>query len=255
MMSEQPSLAGLNAVVTGASSGIGEAIARLYARHGAHVVIHYRRSREAAVAVAAEVRAQGGRASVVQADLATETASLVEQCWQRLGRVHVWVNNAGADILTGEHSRLPPEQRLLRLIEVDLLGTLHCCWDVAPRMREAGGGVILNMSWDLAQQGMTGANPEMFAAAKGAISAFSRSLARSYAPRVRVNNLAPGWIETTFAREVMSRDAYRRVAAHTPMQRFGLPQEVAAAALFLASPEAAYITGQTLRINGGTPSP
>ena len=121
-------------------------------------------------------------------------------------------------------------------------------------MKEAGGGVILNMSWDLALQGMEGRNPEMFAAVKAGILGFSKCLARSYAPEVRVNELAPGWIETAFAKEKMKPEAYQAVVERTPLKRFGMPEDVAWAALYLASDEAAFITGQTLRINGGLTS-
>jgi 3-oxoacyl-[acyl-carrier protein] reductase len=112
------------------------------------------------------------------------------------------------------------------------------------------GGVIINMSWDHVLTGMEGKNPEMFAAAKGGILSFSKSLARSVAPRVRVNILAPGWIDTAFAGGL---DAERRqaVADTTPLRRWGTPEDVAGAAVYLASPAAAFLTGQTILINGG----
>ena len=127
-----------------------------------------------------------------------------------------------------------------------------CCWGVAPLMKAAGSGVILNMSWDLALHGMEGQNPGMFAAMKAGVLGCSTCLARSFALEVRVNDLAPGWIETAFAKETMRPDAYERVVERTPLQRFGAPEDVAHAALYLASDEAAFITRQTtLRVNGG----
>ncbi len=101
---------------------------------------------------------------------------------------------------------------------------------------------------------MQGRNPEMFAAVKAGVTGFSKCLARSYAPEVRVNDLAPGWIETAFARENMRPEAYQAVVESTPLNRFGTPEDVAWAALSLASDEAAFITGQTLRVNGGLAS-
>jgi 3-oxoacyl-[acyl-carrier protein] reductase len=101
---------------------------------------------------------------------------------------------------------------------------------------------------------MEGRNPEMFAAVKAGVLGFSKSLARSFAPEVRVNDLAPGWIETAFAREVMAPEAYRAVVERTPLRRFGTPEDVAHAALYLCSEEAAFITGQTLCVNGGLSS-
>ncbi|MGH8468893.1 MAG: SDR family NAD(P)-dependent oxidoreductase [Gammaproteobacteria bacterium] len=242
------------AVITGASSGIGRAIARLFARHGARVVVNYRRSRASAEELVREITAGGGEAHALQADVSSpdEVVRLIESAGALLGgRIDIWANIAGADILTGEGASREPSEKLERLIEVDLKGTMYCCWGVAPLMKAAGSGVILNMSWDLALHGMEGRNPEMFAAVKAGVLGFSKCLARSYAPEVRVNDLAPGWIETAFAKEIMRPDAYELVIERTPLQRFGAPEDVAHAALYLASDEAAFITGQTLRVNGG----
>src|SRR5439155_3083304 len=112
------------------------------------------------------------------------------------------------------------------------------------------GGVIVNMSWDHALTGMPGLNPQLFAAVKGAVLAFSKSLARSVAPRVRVNVLAPGWIETSFAAG-LNEGMRNTIAESTPLKRWGTPDEVAGAAVFLASPAAAFLTGQTILVNGG----
>lgn len=241
------------AVVTGASSGIGRAVALAFAAQGARVVVNYNHSRDAAEAVVDAIEAAGGRGLAVQADVSREADidRLVEHSLDYLGRLDIWANIAGADILTGPGAELDYRDKLERLIAVDLKGTMHCCWKVAPLMRAAGGGVILNMSWDLAIHGMEGRNPEMFAAIKAGVIGFTRSFARSVAPEVRVNDLAPGWIETAFAKQAMAPEAYREVVEETPLRRFGSPEDVAAAAVYLASDEAAFITGQTLRVNGG----
>ena len=112
------------------------------------------------------------------------------------------------------------------------------------------GGTILNMSWDHVATGMAGDDPQLFSAVKGGVLAFSKSLARALAPDVRVNVLCPGWIETSFA-EQADRGFHRSVADATPMGRWGRPQDVADAALYLASPEAAFVTGQAINVNGG----
>jgi 3-oxoacyl-[acyl-carrier protein] reductase len=242
-------LDGMRAVVTGASSGIGAAIAERFGGAGATVLVTHRDSEEGASAVADRI----GRALVAQADLSTRRGceALVAQARERLGGLDVWVNNAGADVLTGEAAEWEWERKLDLLLAVDLKGTVACSYAAAAVMRDQpGGGTILNMSWDHVTTGMAGENPELFSAVKGGVLAFSRSLARSLAPRVRVNVLCPGWIETAFAREA-ERDFRRSVAESTPLGRWGRPEDVAATALWLASPEAAFVTGQAVNVNGG----
>jgi 3-oxoacyl-[acyl-carrier protein] reductase len=246
-------LDGVRAVVTGASSGIGKAIAEAFGGAGATVLVTHRDSADAASAVAERIGAAGGSALVAQADLGTRAAceALVAEARERLGGLDVWVNNAGADVLTGEAADLDWERKLDLLLAVDLKGTIACSYAAGAVMREQhGGGTIVNMSWDHVTAGMAGENPQLFSAVKGGVLAFSKSLARSLAPRVRVNVLCPGWIETGFGREV-DRDFHRSVAESTPLERWGRPEDVAATALWLASPDAGFITGQAVNINGG----
>ena len=246
-------LDGLRAVVTGASSGIGAAIAEAFGGAGATVLVTHRDSAEAASAVAERIARDGGDALVAQADLGTRGAceALVAHARERLGGLDVWVNNAGADVLTGEAAAWDWERKLDLLLAVDLKGTIACSYAAGAVMREqAGGGAIVNMSWDHVTVGMADEDPELFSAVKGGVLAYSKSLARGLAPRVRVNVLCPGWIETAFAREV-DRDFHRSVEESTPLARWGRPEDVAAAALWLASPEAAFVTGQAININGG----
>jgi 3-oxoacyl-[acyl-carrier protein] reductase len=249
-LAEAGRLAGLHAVVTGASSGIGRAIAETFAREGAVVLLTHRASPERAREVADAI---GERALVVQADLATRVGCdiLVGEARAQLGRIDVWVNNAGADVLTGEAAAWEWERKLDALLAVDLKGTIACSYAIGAVMREQErGGTILNMSWDHVTTGMAGDDPQLFSAVKGGVLAFSRSLALRLAPDVRVNVLCPGWIETAFA-EHADREFRRSVAESTPLKRWGRPQDVANAALYLASPEAAFITGQAINVNGG----
>jgi 3-oxoacyl-[acyl-carrier protein] reductase len=239
--------------VTGASSGIGRAIAEAYAAEGAAVLLTHRASPERARQVADAIAARGGRALVHQADLATRDGCerLVAEARDELGRVDVWVNNAGADVLTGEAATWEWERKLDVLLAVDLKGTIACSNAIGEVMRDQEqGGAIINMSWDHVTSGMAGENPQLFAAVKGGVLAFSKSLARGLAPEVRVNVLSPGWIETGFA-EQADPDLRRSVAEDTPLGRWGRPQDVATAALYLASPEAAFVTGQAINVNGG----
>jgi 3-oxoacyl-[acyl-carrier protein] reductase len=165
--------------------------------------------------------------------------------------VHAWINNAGADILTGAGARLSPLERFDLLLRVDLRGTVLASWAVADLMKaQPDGGVIVNMSWDHVVFGMEGRNPEMFSAVKGGVLSFSKSLARSVAPKVRVNVLAPGWIDTAFGTG-LEDERRRAVAESTPMKRWGTPDDVANAALFLISPASDFLTGQTVNVNGG----
>jgi 3-oxoacyl-[acyl-carrier protein] reductase len=234
--------------VTGASSGIGRAIAETYAAEGAVVLLTHRdsagRAREVAGAIGASVR---------QADLSTRDGCerLVAEAHEELGRVDVWVNNAGADVLTGEAATWEWERKLDLLLAVDLKGTIACSYAIGEIMRgQETGGAIVNMSWDQVTSGLAGENPQLFSAVKGGVLAFSKSLARGLAPDVRVNVLCPGWIETSFA-EQADPEFRRSVAEDTPLRRWGRPEDVADAALYLASPGAAFITGQAININGG----
>jgi 3-oxoacyl-[acyl-carrier protein] reductase len=239
--------------VTGASSGIGRAIAETYAAEGAVVLLTHRASPERGHDVADAIAARGGRALVRQADLATRDGCerLVAEARDELGRVDVWVNNAGADVLTGEAAAWEWERKLDVLLAVDLKGTIACSYAIGEVMgRQERGGTIVNMSWDHVATGMAGDHPQLFAAVKGGVLAFSKSLARALAPDVRVNVLSPGWIETSFGEQV-DREFHRSVAQDTPLGRWGRPQDVADAALYLASPEAAFVTGQAINVNGG----
>jgi 3-oxoacyl-[acyl-carrier protein] reductase len=246
-------LAGRGVLVTGASSGIGRAIALATARAGADVAMTYRSNRAGAEAVSREIESLGRRACVQQLDLADEPAieRMAPLVRTALGRLDVWINNAGADILTGPGAALSSVQKLDLLLAVDLRGTILASWAAARFFaRQDGGGSIINMSWDHVVSGMAGTNPQMYAAVKGGIASFSRGLARSVAPHVRVNVLAPGWIETAFGEE-LDPEVYTQVAESTPMRRWGTPEDVAGAAVFLASPAAAFITGQTIMVGGG----
>ena len=238
-------------VITGASAGVGRATVREFAKRGASIGL-LARGREGLEAARREVEELGGRAVVLPTDVAdaAHVEAAAARVEEEFGPIDIWINNAGADILTGADRQRPFEQKLSELWLVDVRATMLLSRAVGRRLRERGRGVILNMGWDQAETGMEGDSGELFAATKGAVMAFSRSLALSLAPEVRVNCLAPGWIRTAWGEHAPAA-WQERVLRETPLGRWGMPEDVARAALWLASPPAAYISGQIVRINGG----
>jgi 3-oxoacyl-[acyl-carrier protein] reductase len=228
-------LVGLTALVTGSTGGIGKAVAEAFRARGAEVVTHGRRP-AAGRHVAADLR------DPAQCD------RLAAEAWG--DGLDILVCNAGADTLTGEAARWPFEKKLDELLAVDLKATMRLSRTLGEKMKARGRGVILTVGWDQAETGMEGDSGQLFAAVKGAVMGFTRSLALSLAPEVRVNCLAPGWVRTAWG-EAASAEWQERVRRETPLGVWGLPEDVAAAAVWLASPAAAFITGQTIRVNGG----
>lgn len=249
-------LDGRIAVVTGSSSGIGRALALELARAGADVVLHCQKSIDLAERVASEIRDLGRRSAFVQADLSNrnEYGTFVDRCEAALGPVAIWINNAGVDLLTGEAPRWPFDAKLDALLAVDVQSTVLLGREIGRRMKERGagasGGTILNIGWDQADRGMEGESAELFSTAKSAIMGFTRSLAMSLAPEVRVNCIAPGWIRTAWG-DMASSTWQERVLRETPLKRWGTPEDIARLARFLVSDEASYLTGQVINANGG----
>jgi 3-oxoacyl-[acyl-carrier protein] reductase len=253
-MPDQPSpeLAGLTAVVSGSSSGIGRSIALDLAAAGAHCLVHARTNRAGTEAVAAEIRAHGVESHVVLCDLSDATThdALIESAWRWRGSVDVWVNNAGADVLTGAAAKWEFERKLAELWRVDVAATIRLSRAIGARMKARGSGVVINIGWDQVEHGMAGDSGELFAASKGAVMAFTKSLAHSLAPQVRVNCVAPGWIKTKWGAGA-SDYWQQRAKDESLMERWGVPADVAAAVRYLASPAASFVTGETIRVNGG----
>lgn len=235
----------------GATSGIGRAVALELARNGADVIVHGRDA-EAAARVVGEIRRIGVKAEAILADLGSRTEGdrLVESAWKLWGGLDAWLHIAGADTLTGAGAELPFEAKLDLLWEVDVVATMRLCRDVGRRMLARGRGAIVTMGWDQAETGMEGDSGELFAATKGAVTAFTRSLALSLAPAVRVNAVAPGWIKTAWGDQA-SQTWHDRVIRETPLRRWGTPEDVARVAAFLVGPASEFLTGQIYRVNGG----
>ena len=217
-------LQSLRAVVTGSSSGIGRAIATEFARAGADVIVHCHQSIEQAENVATEIRSVGCRSAVIQGDVGDsgQLDSLIDAAWACFGGVDIWVNNAGVDLLTGARAKLPYADKLEALLNVDVRSSVLLSKMVGERMSAQGGGTVLNVGWDQSDRGMGGDSGELFSTAKNAIMGFTRSLAVSLAPDVRVNCIAPGWIRTAWG-EQASEPWQQRVLQETPLARWGTP--------------------------------
>ena len=243
------SLAGQVAVVTGASRGIGAAIARELAAASAHVVVTCRSQRAQAEAVVADIVARGGSAEAILFDVAVsaEVEAAMRDVVARLGKVDVLVNNAGVSA-DGLIVRISDDQ-WQRVLDVNLKGVFNCTKSVARPMMRARAGRIISLGSVVGVTGNTG--QAAYAAAKAGIIGFTKSTARELASRnITANVVAPGFIETDMTEDLdaNARDMYR---AMIPLGRLGRGEDVAATVAFLAGPGASYITGQVIHINGG----
>jgi 3-oxoacyl-[acyl-carrier protein] reductase len=246
-------LEGRVAMVTGASRGIGAAIALAFGREGARVAVHYHQSAERAAGVARAIEAAGGDALTVQADVTDARAvqAMVEATLARFGRLDILVNNAG--ILNRRLVHEMPDDVWDEMLATNLKSVFLCARAVLPHMLARGSGKIINLGSSIGQKGLTG--HAHYAAAKGGIIAFTRALAREVGPKgIHVNAIAPGPIETDLIGPVT--DEYRKkTSAGFALRRLGIPDDVAPTAVFLASDASGYYAGQTLCPNGGDVMP
>jgi len=242
-------LKGKTALVTGGSRGIGRAIAEGLAAQGAHVVVNYVRGEDRAREVVAAIEAIGGSAEILGFDVADMSVAeeQVTALAKRLGKLDILVANAGIAI-DGLLLRLK-EEDLDRLFDVNVKGALGCAKAAIKAMMRAKGGRVIFLSSVVGEMGNVGQTG--YAASKAALLGITKSLAREYASRaITVNAITPGFIETEMTQAIP--DAARtELAKAIPLGRIGTSAEVASAAIFLASDEASYVTGQVLRVNGG----
>ena len=243
------SLAGKCAVVTGGGRGIGRAVCLALAAQGADVVVNYAGSAEAAGETAKACRALGVRAIAVQADVADEAqaAALVETAVREMGGVDILVNNAG---ITRDGLLLRmSEEDFTRVLDTNLKGAFHCMKAACRGMMRRRAGRIVNISSVVGVRGNAGqAN---YAASKAGLIGLSKSAAKELASRgITVNCIAPGFIDTAMT-AALPEAVKEKLLAEIPMGRFGAAEDVAAAAAFLVSDAAAYITGQVLCVDGG----
>lgn len=243
-------LKGKVAIVTGASKGIGASIASHMAAEGAHVVVNFASSREGADRVVAEAVSKGGKAIAVQADVSkpADIARLFAETERAFGRLDTLVNNAGVyefkplEEVTADHFH--------RIFNLNVLGLLLTTQEAAKRM--GAGGSIINISSVAATAAP--ATGSVYSASKGAVDTITKALAKELGPRkIRINSINPGMVDTEGVRSAgISESEFRtQVEAQTPLGRIGRPQDIAPAAVYLASDEAAWLTGETLFISGG----
>ena len=242
-------LDGQIAIVTGASRGIGRAIAGELGRHGATVVVNYRARQDAAEATVAEIQNAGGRAVARQADVssAADVLALVNQTMREFGQIDALVCNAA--VVRSRFAALLSEEHWHEMHGVGLWGTFSCMKETLPHMIARGRGTITcvsSIAADRGSQGLVG-----YAAVKGGVDAMVRALAVELGPKgIRVNAVAPGVIRTDMSRELRHLVGDELIE-HIPQRRIGEPDEVARAVRFLASDEASYITGAVLHVDGG----
>ncbi len=246
-------LDGKVAVITGAGSGIGRVAASLFAAEGAQVVVADVVAEHAASAVD-EIRAAGGSATAVTVDVSDEAQvqSMVDAAVTTYGGLHVLFNNAG--IFPDDDGGVldTPPDTWQKVMEVNLKGVWLGCRSAIPAMLASGGGSIVNVASFVALMGAATAQIA-YTASKGGVLAMTRELAVEYARQgIRANSLCPGPIETPLLAELLSDPARRqRRLVHIPIGRFGRPEEIARAALFLASDDASFVTGSALVVDGG----
>ncbi len=245
-------LEGQVALITGASSGIGRATAEAMARQGARVAVNYLKNRAGAEAAAGAISKAGGEAMAVRADVTSsaDVRSMVDAVRNLWGRVDILVNNAG-DLLARRTLVDMTEDYWDQVVALNLKSVFLCVKAVWQEMTARESGCIINIT-SIAGRNGGGPGAAAYAAAKGGVITYTKGLAKELAPRgVRVNAVAPGVIRTPYHDRYSSPELFKNYIASVPMGRAGTSEEVADVVVFLASPAARYMTGETVEVNGG----
>jgi 3-oxoacyl-[acyl-carrier protein] reductase len=243
-------LDGKVAIVTGASRGIGRAIAERFAAEGARIVVNYIAGSTKAQAVVEAITAQGGVAMAVQADVSRspDVANLIAATLDRFGRIDILVNNAGVMVTQGVLET--SEDDWDRTIDVNLKGPYLCSKAVAPIMIGQQGGTIINMSSNSGLYHPSAMRFTEYVVSKAGLNGLTKAMALALGPHVTVNAICPGWIRTDMV-EVIDPAVQQRILDETALNRWGTPDDIAGAAVFLASADADFITGELLIVAGG----
>jgi len=244
-------LKGKAVLITGASSGIGRATALLFAREGAKVAVNYSHSKDEADYVVGLILEAGGEAFAVKADVSDEKAvkNMIEEVMKKFGRIDILFNNAGIELQ--KPLVLTTGDEWDKVLAVNLKGMFNCAKHAVPHMKS---GVIINTA---SAMGLVGsANLAAYCASKGGVVALTKSMALEFAPKVRVNCICPGAIDTPMLRRFIDatpnpKETEKQFASMHPLGRLGQPEEIARAALFLASDESSFVTGHALVADGG----
>jgi 3-oxoacyl-[acyl-carrier protein] reductase len=238
------------AIVTGASRGIGRAIAERFAAEGARVVVNYVAASAKAQTVVEAIAAQGGEAFAVQADVSRspDVANLIAATLDRFGRIDILVNNAGVMVTQGVLETT--EDDWDRTIDVNLKGPYLCSKAVAPIMIGQGRGTIINMSSNSGLYHPSAMRFTEYVVSKAGLNGMTKAMALALGPHVTVNAICPGWIRTDMV-EVIDPAVQQRILDETALNRWGTPDDIAGAAVFLASSDADFITGELLIVAGG----
>ena len=243
-------LEGKVAIVTGASRGIGRAIAERFSNDGARVAVNYVAGETLANAVVDEIAARGGEAIAVRADVSRgdDVGDLVAATVERFGRIDILVNNAGVMVAKGALETT--EEEWDQTIDTNLKGPWLCSRAVAPIMIGQEGGTIINMSSNSGLYHPSAMKFTEYVVSKAGINGLTKAMALALGPHVTVNAICPGWIRTDMV-EIIDPAVQQRILDETALARWGTPDDIASAAAFLASADAAFITGELLIVAGG----
>ena len=243
-------LTGKVAIVTGASRGIGRAIALRFAEEGARIVVNYRDRTAEADAVVDAIRQAGGEAFAIAADVSrgADVRRLVDATVDRYGRIDILVNDAGVMVAKGLFETT--EDDWDQTIDVNLKGAYLCSKAVIAPMRAQGAGCIINMSSNSGLYHPSAMRFTEYVVSKAGMNGLTKAMALALGPEIRVNAICPGWIRTDMV-EAIEPDVQQRILDETALHRWGTPDDVASSAVFLASSEAAFITGELLIVAGG----